>query len=137
MDNRTLYERNIQDRSTLCYVLGLIIRWKQNIKYVRARRIARKRGATIGEGVIMPLSLAKRANSNLTIGNHVSIQTDKIDLRSPVSIGNQVIIGGVRRLSQLLITSIPPIGNTNVMVFRLKIMHGFLQMYLFCLHAGK
>ncbi len=93
-DKRTLYERNIQDRSTLRYIFGLIARWKQNFKYVRARRIARKRGATIGEGVIMPLSLAKRANGNLIIGDHVSIQTDKIDLRSPVSIGSQVIIGG-------------------------------------------
>lgn len=92
-DNRTLYEKSVQDRSTLRYVLGLIVRWKQNWKYVRARRIARKRGATIGEGVIMPLSLAKQTNRNLTVGNHTSIQTDKIDLRSPVHIGNQVIIG--------------------------------------------
>lgn len=41
----------------------------------------------------MPLSLAKAANSNLKIGDHVSIQTDKIDLRNPVTIGNHVIIG--------------------------------------------
>lgn len=41
----------------------------------------------------MPLSLARCANSNLTIGNHVSIQTDKIDLRAPVTIGSHVIIG--------------------------------------------
>lgn len=74
-DNRTLYEINVQDRSRLRYIAGLIVRWKQNIKYVRARRIARKRGATIGEGVIMPMSLAKRANSNLVIGDHTSIQT--------------------------------------------------------------
>lgn len=92
-DNRTLYEKSVQDRSTLRYYLGLIIRWKQNWKYVRARHIARKRGATIGEGVIMSLSLAKRANSNLIIGNHTSIQTDKLDLRSPIQIGNHVIIG--------------------------------------------
>ena len=92
-DDRTLYERNVQDRSTLRYLLGLAARWKQHFKYDRAVRIARKRGATIGEGVIMPLSLARKANSNLTIGDHVSIQTDKIDLRSPVNIGNQVIIG--------------------------------------------
>lgn len=90
---RSLYEKNIQDRSRLRYILGLIVRWKQNFKYIRARRIARKRGATIGEGVIMPVSLAKKANKNLVIGNHVSIQTDKIDLRSPVHIGNYVIIG--------------------------------------------
>lgn len=29
-DNRTLYERSVQGRSTLRYYLGLIIRWKQN-----------------------------------------------------------------------------------------------------------
>lgn len=90
---RTLYERSVQDRSTLRYYLGLIIRWKRNRKYVKAREIARKKGAIIGEGVIMPLSLARRANRNLVVGNHVSIQTDKIDLRSPVIIGNHVIIG--------------------------------------------
>lgn len=92
-DNRTLYERNVQDRSRMRYVIGLIVRWKQNFKYVRARRIARKRGATIGEGVVMPMSLAKRANANLVVGSHTSIQTDKIDMRSPVHIGEHVIIG--------------------------------------------
>lgn len=92
-DNRSLYERNVQDRSRLRYIAGLIVRWKQNIKYMRARKIARKRGATIGEGVIMSMSLAKRANKNLIIGSHTSIQTDKIDIRSPVRIGKHVIIG--------------------------------------------
>lgn len=92
-DNRTLYERNVQDRSRLRYLLGLIIRWKQNFKYARARRIARKRGASIGEGVIMPLELAKKVNSNLSVGSHTSIQTGKLDMRSPITIGNHVIIG--------------------------------------------
>lgn len=92
-EHKTLYEKNVQDRSRLHYLLGLLIRWKQNFKYVRARNIARKRGAKIGEGVIMSIKFAKRANKNLTIGNHTSIQTDKIDLRSPVKIGNNVIIG--------------------------------------------
>ena len=92
-DNRTLYERNIQDRSTFRYIVGLLARWKQHFKYAKAVRIARKRGATIGEGVIMPLSLARRANSNLTIGDHVSIQTDKFALRAPLKIGSHVIIG--------------------------------------------
>ena len=41
----------------------------------------------------MPLSLAKKANKNLIIGSHTSIQTDLIDLRSPVHIGSHVIIG--------------------------------------------
>lgn len=90
---QTSYERDVQSRNVLHYFVGLLVRWKQNFKYIRARRIARKNGATIGEGVIMPLSLARRANKNLIIGNHTSIQTDNIDLRSPVNIGNYVIIG--------------------------------------------
>lgn len=92
-DSRTLYERSVQDRSTLRYYLGLFARWKQHFKYARAVRIARKNGATIGEGVIMPIEFAKRANKNLIIGNHVSIQTTEIDLRSSVKIGSNVIIG--------------------------------------------
>ena len=89
----TNYEQDIKVRSTFRYILGLIARWKQHFKYDKAVRIARKKGATIGENVVMPLSLAKVANSNLKIGDHVSIQTDKIDLRNPVTIGNHVIIG--------------------------------------------
>lgn len=89
----TEYENNVISRNCFCYILGLIARWKQHFKYERAVRIARKRGASIGENVVMPLSLAKAANSNLKIGDHVSIQTDKIDLRNPVTIGNHVIIG--------------------------------------------
>lgn len=89
----TEYEKNIKGRSLFRYILGLIARWKQHFKYDKAVRIARKKGATIGENVVMPLSLAKAANSNLKIGDHVSIQTDKIDLRNPVTIGNHVIIG--------------------------------------------
>ena len=41
----------------------------------------------------MPITLARKANKNLTIGNHVSLQTDQIDTRNPVTIGNHVIIG--------------------------------------------
>ena len=89
----TNYEKDIKGRSTIRYILGLIVRWKQHFKYDKAVRIARKRGASIGENVVMPLSLARKANSNLKIGDHVSIQTDKIDLRNPVTIGNHVIIG--------------------------------------------
>lgn len=99
-DNRTLYEKSVQDRSTLRYYLGLIVRWKQNWKYVRARRIARKRGATIGEGVIMPLSLARKVNKNLIIGDHTSIQTDDFSsFRYPIHIGSHVIIGSNVRIT--------------------------------------
>ena len=71
----TEYEKDITSRSYFRYLKGLLARWKQHFKYDRAVRIARKRGATVGENVVMPLSLAKAANSNLKIGDHVSIQT--------------------------------------------------------------
>lgn len=73
--------------------MGLLARTRKFVQYYRAQRIARKRGAKIGRGVIMPISLARKVNSNLTIGNHVSIQTNNIDVRSPISIGDNVIIG--------------------------------------------
>lgn len=50
-------------------------------------------GAKIGKNVIMPVSLAKKMNKNVTIGDCTSIQTDAIDFRSPVHIGSHVIIG--------------------------------------------
>lgn len=93
LKNNSNYVTQVQGRSLFRYYIGLLVRWKQHFKYLKAVRIARKNGAKIGDGVIMPLSLARKANSNLRIGNHVSIQTDKIDLRSPVIIGNNVIIG--------------------------------------------
>lgn len=89
----TEYETDIVSRSYFHYLKGLIARCKQHFKYERAVAVVRKRGATIGENVVIPLSLAKAANSNLKIGDHVSIQTDKIDLRNPVTIGSHVIIG--------------------------------------------
>ena len=83
----------MQDCSHSHYLLGLVVRWKQHFKYDKAVKIARKKVATIGDEVIMPLSLARRANKNLIIGDYVSIHTDKIDQRSPVRIGNHIIIG--------------------------------------------
>lgn len=92
-DKRTIYEKGVQDRDLLHYLIGLFIRWKQNWKYERARRIARKNGAIIGEGVIISIDLAKKCNKNVTIGNHTSIGTTKIDTRCPITIGSHVIIG--------------------------------------------
>lgn len=54
-DSRTLYERNVQDRSTFRYYLGYIVRFKQWVRHERIRRIARKRGAVIGKEVVMPM----------------------------------------------------------------------------------
>lgn len=42
----------------------------------------------------MPMSLAKKANGNLTIGDHTIIQTDDFSsMRHKVTIGSHVIIG--------------------------------------------
>lgn len=91
--SRIAYESRIQNRTRFKYFLGLLSRWKMNLTYARARRIARKRGAVIGDHSLISIALAKKANSNLEIGDHTSIQTDLIDLRSRVKIGSNVIIG--------------------------------------------
>ena len=90
---KTRYEEYVQDRSFFGYLRGLISRYISYLKYRHIQNIARRRGARIGNGVIMPKSLAKKLNSNISIGNHVSIQTDKIDTRAPLIIGDNVIIG--------------------------------------------
>ena len=87
------YRQAIASRTTWHYVKGWLIRGWNNLRYAFARSVARRNGAKIGEAVILPFSLARHANSNLVIGNHVSIQTDKLDLRNPICIGNHVIIG--------------------------------------------
>lgn len=87
------YESRIQGRSYSHYLKGLLVRWKQHLVHEWAVRIARKNGATVGQGVVMPMRLARKANANLVIGDYVAIQTDRIDLRSPVTIGSNVIIG--------------------------------------------
>ena len=46
-----------------------------------------------GQRWVIMLSCRCRLQRQLKIGDHVSIQTDKIDLRNPVTIGNYVIIG--------------------------------------------
>lgn len=50
---QTTYEKNIASRTTCHYLKGLLIRWWKNLRYEHIRRVARRRGATIGEGVVM------------------------------------------------------------------------------------
>ena len=87
------YQKAIASRTTWHYLKGWLIRGWNNLRYAFVRSVARRNGATIGEAVVLPLSLARQANGNLTVGNHVCIQTDKLDLRNPICIGNHVIIG--------------------------------------------
>lgn len=87
------YRQSIASRTTWHYLKGWLIRWWTNLRYAFIRNVARRNGAKIGEAVVMPWSLARKANENLVVGSHVSIQTDKLDLRNPIHIGNHVIIG--------------------------------------------
>ena len=90
----TRYEEYVNSKSKLIWILGCIMRLRTYLRYQNRVRLARKRGALIGESVVMPMELAKRACSNLSIGNYTSIQSSNIDLRNKVKIGSHVIIGG-------------------------------------------
>lgn len=87
------YRQEILNRTSWHYLKGWLIRWWTNLRYAFIRSVARRNGAVIGEAVVMPWSLARKANDNLVIGSHVSIQTDKLDIRNPIQIGDHVIIG--------------------------------------------
>lgn len=92
-DGHTTYEIKIANRSYLRYLIGLIPRYQKYLKYELFRRIAKWRGASIGDEVIIPFKLAKKANKNLIIGSHSAIMTKQLDLRNPIKIGSHVIMG--------------------------------------------
>lgn len=87
------YCDDVSSRPFLRYWMGWGVRLFQNIKYLRARRIARRNGAKIGEGAIFSVALARKMNANVVVGAHTSIQTDCLDTRNPLHIGEYVIIG--------------------------------------------
>ncbi|HFK5507336.1 acyltransferase [Elizabethkingia anophelis] len=87
------YKQRISSRSKFRFYLGALARLSPYIRYGFYRWLARKKGALIGQNSVINYQLAKNANENLIIGNNCSIQTDKIDLRAKVIIGNNVIIG--------------------------------------------
>ncbi|MEY3499165.1 MAG: hypothetical protein RL308_834 [Bacteroidota bacterium] len=91
--SRTLYQQNIEDRTLVRYYIGVLARLKRHLLYTYSRYVAIKNGASIGINVVLPLALAKRANANLTIGDYSVLQSDMIDIRAKVTIGNNVIIG--------------------------------------------
>lgn len=93
----TRYEEYVNSKSKIRWILGCIMRLRTYLKYQNRVRIARRNGADIGESVVMPLRLAKIANKNLKIGKSTSIQSVNLDLRSKISIGEHVIMGGVIR----------------------------------------
>lgn len=98
MDKESEYYINISSRSFGRFVKGLVPRTIQYVKYELARRKVRRRGGMIGSNSVVLPKLAERANKNLTIGENTSIGSYDIDLRSPVRIGNNVIISDYCRV---------------------------------------
>jgi acetyltransferase-like isoleucine patch superfamily enzyme len=56
-------------------------------------RKMRRAGATIGNHIGIGSNIMPPASKNLKIGDHVSIHTDRIDVRAPLTIGDYVILG--------------------------------------------
>ncbi len=107
------YKLRVKQRSKTHYYIGYIVRLYHYIIFGIRRLIARNRGATIGNNSIIPLKLALKANSNLVIGNDVSINTSCFDLRRKIIIHDNVVINRdveIIRLSH----------DYNSMDFRLK-----------------
>lgn len=92
MDKNSLYYKRIRERTLIHFIKGLIPRLICYHKYKKFIKLANKKGAKIGENSIILKELAHKCNSNFELGNNSSIGSYKIDLRSPVKIGNNVII---------------------------------------------
>lgn len=92
IDKTTLYYKRISERSLLHFIKGLLPRIQCYLRYQKSKRIAIRKGAKIGDNSIILREFAKRCNKNFELGNNSSIGSYKIDLRSPVKIGNNVII---------------------------------------------
>lgn len=89
----TDYEKSIRSRGFLRYWLGFFARLLPWLKIQRKLRKMRKTGATIGSHVGISSNIVPPASKNLKIGDHVSIQTDRIDVRAPLTVGDYVILG--------------------------------------------
>ena len=89
----TDYEHDIRSYGLVSYWLRLIVfsfRW---LRIQRKIRKMRKAGAMVGNHIGIGSNIMPPASGNLKIGDHVSIQTDRIDVRAPLKIGNYVILG--------------------------------------------
>jgi acetyltransferase-like isoleucine patch superfamily enzyme len=87
------YEERIRDCSFLRFLIGLVPRTINYLKFQLWRWVAIKRGALIGKNTFILRKLAVKANSNLTVGSYSSIGSADLDLRGKIKIGNNVIIG--------------------------------------------
>lgn len=92
MDKNSLYYKRISERTLCHFIIGLLPRIKCYMIYQLSRKIAVMKGAKIGINSIILRVFAKRCNKNFELGCNSSIGSYKIDLRSPIKIGNNVII---------------------------------------------
>ena len=89
----TDYELGIRSRGFARYWIGFIARLLSWLRIQRKLRKMRKAGAKIGSHIGIGSNIMPPASRNLKIGDHVSIQTDRIDVRAPLTIGDYVILG--------------------------------------------
>lgn len=93
MDRTSLYYKRISERTLIHFIKGLIPRIKCYLKYKRARTLAIKNGAQIGDNTIIQKKFARQLNRNIIIGNNTSIEDISISSnRYKLYIGNNVII---------------------------------------------
>ena len=87
------FVEDIKNSSRLRFVVGAVARFRGWIRMQRKLRAMRKKGAVVGNNIGIASNLMPPASPTLKIGDHVSIHTDRIDVRAPLTIGNYVIIG--------------------------------------------
>ena len=85
--------KDVKSRSRLRFVLDVLARIKGWLIIRHKIRAMRKKGAAIGNNIGIASDLKPPASPHLKIGDHVSIHTDRIDVRAPLSIGDYVILG--------------------------------------------
>lgn len=89
----TNYEQNIRSRGIVRYWLGFFARLMPWLKIQCKLRKMRRAGVTVGNHIGIGSNIMPLASKNLKIGDHVSIHTDRIDVRAPLTIGDYVILG--------------------------------------------
>ena len=89
----TDYKHSIRSYGLVSYWLRFIVISLRWFRIQRKLRKMRKAGATIGNHIGIGSNIMPPASKHLKIGDHVSIHTDRIDVRAPLSIGNYVILG--------------------------------------------
>ena len=92
------YRNKLAGRSNARLFLGLLARLKTYLVQSYIKRIARKKGAIVGKTSYITYGLAKKANSNLVVGEHCCISTSDIDLRAKVVIEDYVMVSAAVRI---------------------------------------